>query len=494
MKQNTTILIVDDEAEGRTLLARLLSELGCNLAFASSGQEALHKATELIPDLILLDVMMPEMNGFQVCEHLRADPLLAGVPILMLTALNDPKYRLTGISVGADDFVSKPFDMVELKTRVQTILRLNRYRQLLAERAKFEWVVDQAEDGYLIIDKEDKLLYANPKARLYLGLSLDSDKTIGENFLDLMREKQYRCEPVNAWDTWPAPPTKQSPRYLVRPETSASYAFWLQVYMLNIPGGAEGGRVVRLKDITEKINLQREMHSFHAMISHKLRTPLVGILSGLELMLEYAAKTSNTDIVEVGQIAMRNVHRLRGQIDDIVEYLYIPGLIDFDSRFNLSQLPMIVTKLSANLDMESVIVSGHDKLDNTRILLSQRTLELVLWEILENCKKFHPQDAPSVEITVSDVDAEQVCLRVLDDGLHLSPEQLAQILTPYYQGDKYFTGEISGMGLGLSMVAMIMWGANGDCHIYNREDKPGLIVELTLPLAEDLDFSLLNNK
>lgn len=151
MKQNSTILIVDDEEVIREIFQGLLLAQGYNLAFASDGLEALAKATELSPDLILLDVMMPEMDGFEVCRRIRASATLAEVPIIMITALDDQESRLNGIRAGADDFVTKPFNMIELQARVQTIIRLNRYRRLLMERNKFEWVVEQDKDGYLML-------------------------------------------------------------------------------------------------------------------------------------------------------------------------------------------------------------------------------------------------------------------------------------------------------------------------------------------------------
>src|SRR5215207_7621876 len=109
----TTILIVDDEPSGRETLAALLHTQGYQLAFAAGGAEALAQATKLQPDLILLDVMMPEIDGFEVCRRLRADPAIAEVPIVLVTALDDRRSRLEGIEAGADDFVTKPFDRIE---------------------------------------------------------------------------------------------------------------------------------------------------------------------------------------------------------------------------------------------------------------------------------------------------------------------------------------------------------------------------------------------
>jgi len=148
MKQDSTILIVDDEQIGRENLRALLVREGYNLTFASDGPEALAKARELSPDLILLDVMMKGMDGFEVCRHLRADSLLTEVPVVMVTALGDSDSRLKGIEAGADDFVSKPFDRVELRARVRTIVRLNRYRQLLLANRQLESKIAQLSTLY----------------------------------------------------------------------------------------------------------------------------------------------------------------------------------------------------------------------------------------------------------------------------------------------------------------------------------------------------------
>jgi len=143
MDAKSRILIVDDDAGVRGALRELLVFEGYQVAIAGDGPEALEKAAELVPDLILLDVMMPRMDGFEVCEKLRADPLLGGVPVIMITALDDSSSRLRGLEAGADDFVSKPFEYVELQARVRTILQLNRYRRLLEERMQRE----QAEEA-----------------------------------------------------------------------------------------------------------------------------------------------------------------------------------------------------------------------------------------------------------------------------------------------------------------------------------------------------------
>jgi DNA-binding response OmpR family regulator len=130
MNQPATILIVDDLDANRLTLMELLAADGFHLVEAADGGQALELAAAMPPDLVLLDVMMPGMDGYEVCRRLRADARLAEVPVVLVTALDDQAARLTGIEAGADDFISKPFNRTELRARVRTITRLNRYRRL----------------------------------------------------------------------------------------------------------------------------------------------------------------------------------------------------------------------------------------------------------------------------------------------------------------------------------------------------------------------------
>ncbi len=485
MAPMTTILIVDDLPAGRETLAQLLLSPDYRLAFASSGPEALAKAAEFTPDLILLDVMMPGMDGFEVCRQLRADPRLAEMPVVMVTALDDQDSRLHGIEAGADDFITKPFNWAELRARVRTITRLNRYRRLLSERTRFEWVVEQSSDGYLLVSDEDAILYANPKARLYLGLGEDTDEPVIEKFL-VQIQKQYRCKPVEAWRDWPpysAPPLQPS-RFLVRPESATTQACWLQVTLLDQPAGLAGQRLIQLRDVTAEMNLQRDQRTFHDMLSHKLRTPLAHLATSLEILTEADAPLSSAEIVELAKMAHRGARRLRGEIEDILRYLNVSRLVSGESGCALAEIPQLVTEIGGSLGLAPVTIAGLEGLEQTRLALSRRAMEWTLWEILENAKKFHPQQRPIVEMVIANMNGRSISLKIADDGLTLSPEQLAQVWTPYYQGEKYFTGETAGMGLGLPTVASLVWAVGGTCRLYNRNRGPGIVVELSIPIAQ----------
>ncbi len=142
-KPTSIILIIDDEPIARLTLSLLMEGTGYHFLFAETGPEGIRLAKQIQPDAILLDVMMPGMNGYEVCRELRADPQLAEVPIFMITALNDRASRLAGLSAGADDFLSKPFDKVELEIRLNTLKRVDRYRHLLDEREKLQATLTQ---------------------------------------------------------------------------------------------------------------------------------------------------------------------------------------------------------------------------------------------------------------------------------------------------------------------------------------------------------------
>ena len=117
------ILVVEDESDLLELLSFNLKKAGFSVATAKSGIEALKKARSVSPHLILLDLMLPELDGFAVCETIRKDPHNASTPIIILTALSSELARLAGFEAGASDYLTKPFRLEELLTRVRGLLR-----------------------------------------------------------------------------------------------------------------------------------------------------------------------------------------------------------------------------------------------------------------------------------------------------------------------------------------------------------------------------------
>jgi phosphate regulon transcriptional regulator PhoB len=117
------VLVVEDEPDIRNLIVHHLTRDGFRCRVAASGPEALARVRTAAPDLIVLDLMLPEMNGLEVCRRLRGDPSTAAIPIIMLTAKADEVDRVVGLELGADDYVAKPFSPKELVARVRAVLR-----------------------------------------------------------------------------------------------------------------------------------------------------------------------------------------------------------------------------------------------------------------------------------------------------------------------------------------------------------------------------------
>jgi len=136
LPRKNKILVVDDVAVNVQLLTTYLISVGYDVFTARDGQEALDKVSETQPDLILLDVMMPKLNGFEVCERLKSDPTTKIIPVIMVTALNEIEDKIKATEAGADDFVSKPFNKLELLTRVKSLLRIKQLHDELRAKVR----------------------------------------------------------------------------------------------------------------------------------------------------------------------------------------------------------------------------------------------------------------------------------------------------------------------------------------------------------------------
>ena len=136
------VLIADDNQQNCELLEAYLADSDYDMAFAYDGRQTLERVAEKLPDLILLDIMMPKLSGYEVCQRLKADEKTRDIPVLMVTALNEPGDIEKAVAAGCDDFLSKPVNRLELKTRVRSLLRV---RHLIRERDRLLAYVAEVE-------------------------------------------------------------------------------------------------------------------------------------------------------------------------------------------------------------------------------------------------------------------------------------------------------------------------------------------------------------
>lgn len=144
----STVLIVDDNVQNVELLQAFLETLPVKLITAYDGVEALEKVAQHNPDLILLDIMMPRMSGFQVCRKIKSDPATKDIQILMVTALNELGDIEQASECGTDDFVSKPVNKFELMTRVKSLLRVRHLKSELERALTYLHEVEQEEESF----------------------------------------------------------------------------------------------------------------------------------------------------------------------------------------------------------------------------------------------------------------------------------------------------------------------------------------------------------
>lgn len=170
------ILVVDDEQMNVELLEGILSK-DYDVITAMSGTEALIKVEKTFPDLILLDIMMPNMNGYAVCKNLKSTPNTMSIPVVMVTALKEKEDRIKAIEAGADDFLSKPVDIFELNARVKSLLRVKHYYDSLMEEREnlliFSSVLNSMDDCVIITNMSGNIKYANPAFEKKYGYSQD---------------------------------------------------------------------------------------------------------------------------------------------------------------------------------------------------------------------------------------------------------------------------------------------------------------------------------
>ncbi|MEZ6059517.1 MAG: response regulator [Planctomycetaceae bacterium] len=140
------VLIADDNEQNRELLDAYLSDEGYEILMANDGHQTLQAVEQQHPDLILLDIMMPRMSGYEVCEQLKADAETRDIPVLMVTALNEMGDIEKAVEAGCDDFLTKPVNQLELKTRVRSLLRV---RHLASERDRLLAYLHEMEQQVL---------------------------------------------------------------------------------------------------------------------------------------------------------------------------------------------------------------------------------------------------------------------------------------------------------------------------------------------------------
>lgn len=258
MNHKATILIADDWSDNVDLVRDLLAPEGYNILGAYNGGEALTSTREHLPDLVILDIEMPIMDGYEVCEQLKADPATENIPVLMLTARSKPDQRVKGLKLGAEDYLAKPFDYNELVARVEARLRTKRQAdQLRAAQTAIRDTFARYVSPHVV-----ERLLADPD-RVRLGGTL---QTITVLFADLRGYTALAetLPPEQLVDVLNGYLTVASQAILAHDGTTSQYAGDLVMAIFNAPLPQSDHA---LRAVQAALELQREM------IRHQLQLP-----------------------------------------------------------------------------------------------------------------------------------------------------------------------------------------------------------------------------
>ncbi len=280
MNDKPVILAVDDQFQNIELLEAFLVPQGYEIVRAASGKEALEKLSGNRIDLVLLDIIMPNMSGLEVLERLRADEKTRLIPVVMVTALKETEDKVKALEAGCDDFISKPFDKVELLARVKSLLKISSYLRQLDEKEKFKAVVDKISDGIAICSPDYLIKDSNAAILNYLNITDPANVNLVETLFAnyaVSIKKEALMDLAITHKTFD----------IVRQKSETAEALYLEANLDVIKNSAGEllSVVFILRDVTAARMEEFLKQDTLTLISHKLRTPL-GVISGKISLLQ----------------------------------------------------------------------------------------------------------------------------------------------------------------------------------------------------------------
>ncbi len=459
MSHKPVVLCVDDQEIDRTVLEGVLGGAQYDLLFAENGPSAIEQALTHLPDLMLLDVKMPGMDGFEVCERLRSEARTAELPIVMLTALDDDDLRLRGLEVGADDFLTKPFNRAELRARVRTITRLNRYRRLNAERAKVDQLVRVSPDGILVADGDGTIKLANPTATAMFG----QEDVTGHTILEfIVPEHQERAETLFPRVIKGEHDVQRLETQLARPDGGRA-----QVELVAKAFEWEGTQscVVMLRDVSDRKAMEEQLRQAQKLevigqltagVAHDFKNILSIVLTNAELTIdalpEESEERSNlSDIVtaaETGSVMIRKLLGLSRKADLRLERT---NLVDVVVELPMFLNPLLREHVDLKIDVPDVVPEA---------LADAAALQQMMMNLATNARDAMPEGGALTlsvgEVTVTDRDGHDpgayVYVQVRDTGVGMDEETKSRIFEPFFTTKP--PGK--GTGLGMPMIAGLM--------------------------------------
>jgi len=452
------ILVVDDYAANVKLLERNLQAAGYETVAAYDGEQALAQVAAEKPDLVLLDIMMPKIDGFEVCRRLRADEATAVIPVIMVTALKETEDRIRGLEAGADDFISKPFDRAELLARVKSLLQVKYYRSMLAEREKFHAVIQDLSHGIVITDGQWRVETVSRRAADLLERS-EAD-LVGRNLAEALEGftveptlEALRQSTTQAVTVELAQESRRPPRYLAGRYTR-----------IVGPRGRLHNAALVFRDISEMRRKEKLKRDFLSLISHKLKTPITIASGYLSLIDQGKYGDVSEAVAESVRISLAKIKELSDLVEKVLSYAGLTAT-ELERAGQLVPLGDLVGRIRDRIAQrypDREVAWAIDLPDDLpRVRAPEELLAIVFDNLLDNAVKFADKTPAEVGVGVREVENRWLEVSVRDNGSGVPTARRDQIFSAFSQLDEDFTGNIAGIGLGLSTAQRLVESWSG---------------------------------
>ncbi|MGL5872498.1 MAG: response regulator [Xenococcaceae cyanobacterium] len=422
ISDSQNILIVDDNPNNLEVLSETLSRAGFQAAIAIDGESAIEQIRYHQPELILLDVMMPGIDGFETCQRIKLNPLMWDIPIIFMTALSDTEHKIKGFSLGAVDYITKPFHQEEVIARVRVQLQLRNLTRTL--------------EGQNRLLKTEILQREKAEASL-LQLNQDLEQLVEERTLKLSKTltklREAQVELVGQ---------KQDLEVRVEQRTAEL-----------------------AKSMAEAEQANQSKSQFLANMSHELRTPMNAIIGYSEMLQEEAQDLGQDDFIPDLQKIQNAAKHLLGLINDILDLSKIEAgrmelyLETFDVATLIEDVVAtirpLVEKNSNTLTVNCPADLGKMHADLTKVRQS-------LFNLLSNGSKFTEKGSLVLSVDRQD---DRIFFRVSDTGIGMTPEQMSKLFKAFTQADASTTRKYGGTGLGLAITQKFSQMMGGDINV-----------------------------
>ena len=484
------ILIVDDDITALRILQNSLKSLG-EFFFALSGSEAISVARSIQPDLILLDARMPEIDGFEVCRTLKAEPEFKFVPIVFVSCFKDVRSERRALDTGAADFVAKPFAPAVLRSRVNNLLQLKRTADAELEATREHWrtegqarvaeVVEAASDAIVSVDGSGHVVLCNAAACRLFGLT--RCELLGRSLTGLIAlDVDVRAEPAGAAVCARVNPLDGAP---------------LAVEVVVSHSGEDHARLatVVIRDISDRDRLEAESRARAAaetasrmstrMLAHitqEMNTPLRSLLGNAKLMAGDRNQPLSEDQSRRLARVLADAQRLDNLLRDVLDFGRLDAepprieLHEVDAARCATQATAQLASLAeqAGVSMTIVTPEGHGP-----VMAEPHRLTQCLANLLRNAVNYN-RPGGWVELRLSR-DDQHLSMAVCDGGLGLDADQLAHLFEPFNRLGRHVT-TVAGAGLALAITRSLVEAMGGTLTVTSQAGK-GSCFTLRMPLA-----------